>query len=83
MRIHASAFKHDIAEVDIEHAWTNAISYFDIDPDNDPPKSLAIGPDNAGNLLELLYLQLEDDDLIIHAMPLRDVFARFLTGEDQ
>jgi len=83
VRIHASAFKHDIAEVDIEHAWNNAISYFDIDPDNDPPKSLAIGPDKAGNLLELLYLQLEDDDLIIHAMPLRDVFARFLTGEDQ
>ena len=83
MRIHASAFKHEIAEVDIEHAWVNAISYFDIDPDNDPPKSLAIGPDTTGNLLELLYLQLEDDDLIIHAMTLRDVFASFLTGEDQ
>jgi len=57
--------------------------FFDIDPDNDPPKSLAIGPDQAGNLLELLYLQLEDNDLVIHATALREVFARFLTGDDE
>lgn len=83
MRIHNSALKHQIPKADIEHAWANAVSFFDIDPDNDPPKSLAIGPDRAGNLLELLYLQLEDDDLVIHTMPLRGVFARFLTRYDQ
>lgn len=82
MRVHQSALKHQIPEADIVHAWTHAISFFDIDPDNDPPKSLAIGPDQAGNLLELLYLQLEDTDLVIHAMALREVFGRFLTGEE-
>ncbi len=83
MRIHPSALKHQIPQADIDHAWANAISFFDIEPDHEPTKSLAIGPDRAGNLLELLYLQLEDDDLVIHAMGLRDVFARFLTGDDQ
>ena len=57
------------------------LGFCDIDSDNDPPKSLYIDPDTAGNLLELLYLQL-DDDLIIHAMPLRPVFRTYLTGED-
>ena len=82
MRIHASAFKHNLTEADIDHAWQNAIAFFDLDPNNDPAKSLCIGPDAAGNLLELLYLQLEDADLIIHAMQLRPVFAQFLTKDD-
>lgn len=46
------------------------------------PKGPVIGPDSAGNLLELLYLQLGDDDLIIHAMALRPVFRTYLLGED-
>jgi len=44
----------------------------DLDPDSDPPKVLLIGPDAAGNLLELIALVLAGDELlIIHAMPLR------------
>lgn len=82
MRIHASAFKHDLTEADIDHAWQNAIAFFDIEPNNDPLKSLCIGPDVAGNLLELLYLHLEDTDLIIHAMQLRPVFAEYLTEDE-
>ena len=31
----------------------------DLDPDADPPKVLVIGPDPAGNLLEIIVLVLE------------------------
>lgn len=82
MEIHSSAYRHGLDDEAIEHAWGNALGFYDIGPDDDPPKSLCIGPDPAGNLLEILYLQLDDDDLIIHAMPLRPVFRTYLTGED-
>jgi len=82
VRIHASAFKHGQTNDDIEHAWTNALGFFDIYPESEPVKSLCIGADLAGNLLELLYLQLDEVDLIIHAMPLRTVFAQYLLGDE-
>ncbi|HDK45788.1 MAG TPA: hypothetical protein ENG94_05865 [Actinobacteria bacterium] len=45
----------------------------------DPPKVLAIGPDPAGNLLEIIWLELADDvQLVIHAMPLRPTFYDLL-----
>jgi hypothetical protein len=48
------------------------------------PTRLAIGPDQAGNLLEIIWLELaEDADLVIHAMPVRPAFHSLLpTGED-
>lgn len=53
----------------------------DLDPDADPPKQLAIGPDQAGNLLEMIALILADDRiLVIHAMPLRSAFLDLLPG---
>lgn len=82
METHSSAFRHGLTAEDIEHAWGNALAFYDIDTRNEPVKSLCIGPDTAGNLLELLYLQLPDDELIIHAMPLRAVFRTYLTGGD-
>lgn len=56
----------------------------DLDPDGDPPKQLAIGPDCAGKLLEVIVLVLGDDRLLaIHAMPLRPAFHDLLPpGED-
>jgi hypothetical protein len=33
--------------------------------------TLAIGPDPAGNLLEIIWLELAEVNLVIHAMPLR------------
>ena len=81
MRIHKAAYRHGLDEDDIAHAWNHALGFYDYDPDHDPPKGLCIGPDTAANPLELLYLQLADDDLIIHAMALRPVFLAYLTGE--
>lgn len=56
----------------------------DLDPDADPPKVLAIGPDPAGNLVEVIWLELgEGLELVIHAMALRPVFYDLLpTGEE-
>lgn len=51
----------------------------DLAPDGDPPKQLTIGPDQAGNMLEVIVLILADDRLLaIHAMPLRPTFYDLL-----
>ncbi len=81
MEIFESAYRHDLSTEEIHHAWENALGFYDIDTDTEPPKSLCIGPDTAGNLLEILYLHFPHDDVIIHAMPLRPVFRTYLTGE--
>ncbi len=55
----------------------------DLEPDADPPKVLAIGPDPAGNLLEVIWLDLAAPELVIHAMDLRLTFYDLLPiGED-
>ena len=85
MEIHRSVGKHGIDDTVIRHALNHAITIIDLEPDADPPKVLAIGPDRAGNLLEVIWLELADDiDLVIHAMPLRCAFYDLLpqTRED-
>lgn len=85
MEIHRSARKHGIDEAVIRHALDHSITVIDLEPDADPPKVLAIGPDPAGNLLEIIWLELADDvNLVIHAMPLRPTFYHLLpqTTED-
>lgn len=49
----------------------------------DPPKVLVIGPDAAGNLLEVVWLELEDCSLVIHAMALRRSFHNLLPEEGE
>jgi hypothetical protein len=47
----------------------------DLDPDSDPPKLLALGPDRDGNLLEVIALDLADDRLLaIDAVTLREAY---------
>lgn len=75
MEIHRSARKHGVDDAAILHALDHAVTVIDLDPESDPPKVLAIGPDPAGNLLEIIWLELADDvNLVIHAMPLRPSF---------
>ena len=81
MRIFESAYRHGLTGDEIRHAWTNAIAFFDIDREHEPTKSLCIGPDTSGNLLEVLYLQLPGEEMVIHAMPLRAEFRVVLSGE--
>ncbi len=83
VQFHRSAFKHRYDKQAILHALEHALVVVDLDPDADPPKVLAIGPDPAGNLLEVIWLELAEVELVIHAMPLRPVFYDLLpTGED-
>ncbi|MGQ0680385.1 MAG: hypothetical protein ACT4OM_12150 [Actinomycetota bacterium] len=79
VEFHRSAFKHGFDEVAIQHAIHGALTIIDLDPDADPPKVLALGPDPAGNLLEVIWLELAGDiELVIHAMALRPVFHELL-----
>lgn len=83
MEIHNTARKHGITDLDILHAVTHAIAVLDLEPDADPPKVLAFGPDPAANMLEIIRLELADDrDLVIHAMPLRPMFFSLLPDEE-
>jgi len=61
VEIHDSAHKHGIEDNAIMHTLDHAITVVDLEPDADPPKGLAIGPDQAGNLLEVIWLELADD----------------------
>jgi hypothetical protein len=79
VEIHRSAHKHGIDADTILHALDHVLTVIDLEPEADPRKVLAIGPDRAGNLLEIIWIELADDvDLVIHAMPLRPTFYDLL-----
>jgi hypothetical protein len=81
VEFHRSARRHGIDHERIQHVVDNAIVVVDIDEHADPPKVLVIGPDSAGNLLEVILLQLADGRLMaIHAMPLRPIYHELLPG---
>lgn len=84
MELHRSALKHGYGESDIFHAVEHALVIVDLEPGADPPRVLAIGPDTAGNLLEIIWLELaEQIEIVIHAMHLRSLFYDLLaTGDD-
>lgn len=84
MEIHSSARRHGVRDDDIRHATNHPLVVVDLDPDADPPKQLAIGPDQAGNMLEVIVLVLADDRLLaVHAMPLRGKYYDLLpSGEN-
>ena len=77
MEIHPAARRHHIDDADMLHAIGNAIAVEDLG--DDPDRWLVIGPDRAANLLEIIVLvTAEGDELIIHAMRLRDIYRRLL-----
>lgn len=79
VEIYPSAHRHGINEASILHALDHALVVVDLEPNADPPKVLGIGHDRAGNLLEIIWLELADDvALVIHAMPLRSRFFDLL-----
>jgi hypothetical protein len=53
VEIHSSAHKHGIDDDNIRHALDHAIVVADLEPNADPPRVLAIGPDSGGNALEV------------------------------
>ena len=84
MEIHRSAHKHGVGQAEIRHAIRHAIAVVDLAPDADPPKVLAIGHDSAGNLLEVIWLELAGDaEIVIHTMALRTVFWDLLPSSEE
>jgi hypothetical protein len=74
MEIHRSARKHGVSDSTIEHAVSRTV-IVDLEPDGDPPRVLATGPDSAGNLLEIIWIELDAQrEVVIHAMGLRPTF---------
>ncbi len=84
MEIQRSARQHGIEDDVIAHAIDHVLVVVDLELDADPPRVLAIGPDRAGNLLEIIWLEFTNrPPIVIHAMPLRPVFYDLLpSGED-
>ena len=79
VEIHKSARKHGVADEDLLHAIDHALAIEDAG--EDPDRWLVIGPDRAGNLLEVVVLTtVEASQLAIHAMPMRAKFRRLLDG---
>jgi len=61
----------------MRHAVEHALAVEDVG--EDPDRWLVIGPDRAGNLLELVVLvNVEGTEMIIHAMPLRPTYRKLL-----
>ena len=65
LRVRDSALKHGYDYETISHAIDMALTIIEIDPDADPPKLLFIGPDSAGNLLEVIGGEYPNDVLLI------------------
>ena len=72
-----SAFRHGISREDIRHAFQNY--KYDGPMEGYENKYIRIGFDHAGNLLELMYNELDDHTAIVfHAMKCRSIFYYLL-----
>ena len=80
MDIHKSARKHGVSDESIAHAFDNALAQLDYDPDERPPRYALVGPDLAGNMVELIVIVTDfNRELVIHAMNARPNFLALLT----
>ena len=79
MEIHSAARKHGCADSDIHHAVEQQLVVHDLGDDESPYRLVVLGPDRAGNLLEIIVLILDDErQIAIHAMPMRTKYLSLL-----
>jgi hypothetical protein len=71
-----SALRHGIPGEDILHAVNHAMTVDEVG--DDPVRWLVLGPDRAGNLLELVVMDRPAGPAVIHAMPMRTQYRRLL-----
>jgi hypothetical protein len=71
-----SALRHGIPSEDILHAIKHAITVEEVG--DDPVRWLVLGPDRAGNLLELVVMDRPAGPAVIHAMQMRTQYRRLL-----
>jgi hypothetical protein len=74
----ASALRHGVDPEDIQHALAHALAVDEVG--EDPLRYLVLGPDRAGNLLELVVLDRPNGPALIHAMSMRPTYRRLLPG---
>ncbi len=79
--MHRSARKHGVADEDALHAAARFLVAYPLADEDQvgPRRELRLGPDRAGNLLEIVVLLLDDgEELIIHAMRMRPRYRGLL-----
>jgi hypothetical protein len=81
VEIRRSARKHGVADADLRHAVAHALR--DLEVSDEPPwRVLYLGPDRAGNLLEVVVIERDDGtELAIHAMKMRRKYEQLLPRE--
>jgi hypothetical protein len=83
VEIHRSARKHGVTDRQILHALDHARLVADLDDDATPARTLGLGPDPSGNMLELVVLHFDDGrDMVIHAMPMRRQYENLLPPQE-
>lgn len=76
MEVLGSAFRHGVVDEDIQHALRGALAVDEIG--EDPRRYLVLGPDRAGNLVELIVLDRPQGPAVIHAMTMRSKYRHLL-----
>jgi hypothetical protein len=80
VEIYQSARKHGVSDGDIEHAVENAL----VAADDEEAKCLYLGPDRAGNMLEVVSVVKDDgDEIVIHAMRMRRTYQSMLPDQGE
>ena len=67
-----SARRHGVSDEAMVHAFSNPVRVEDLDEG----LVMLVGPDHAGNLLEIGVVTSEDGPVIVHAMPARPKYQR-------
>lgn len=82
MEIHRSARRHGVRDADIVHALGRVAVECEVGEDESPRRWLVLGPDRAGNMLELVVLVFDDGrQMVIHAMVMRAKYRALLPKE--
>jgi len=71
-----SALRHGIHAEDVQHALRNSLLVEDIA--GDPSRYLVLGPNQAGNILELVVLDRPQGPAVMHAMAMRPKYRALL-----
>lgn len=81
-QIYPSARRHGVADDDIHHAIDHRLVTVLID--EDPDRYLDLGPNRAGNFLELVTIvEADGSEVVIHSMPVRIQFLDLLPTPEE
>lgn len=64
---------------DVLHAVARALVVADMGDDESPLRTLVLGPDRSGNMLEVIVLHFDGRrEMVIHVMPMRSHYCGLL-----